>query len=112
MFPAAGKGGKRQSCQSKELTANEWSDSFGAPFVWRRQTNGAPKLSLHSFAVSSFDWQLCLFPPFPAAGNIPKLVKPLSLHNARGYARAIAAAAVNRRRFVAIKLTHSFTKLR
>src|SRR5207249_8147402 len=71
----------------------------------------APTLSLHSFAVGSFDWQLCLLPRFPAAGNIPKLVKPLCLHNARGYARAIAAAAIDRRRFVAIEFTRSFTKL-
>src|SRR6266436_3704014 len=35
MFPAAGKHGKTQSCQSKEPTANEWNDSIGAPFIRR-----------------------------------------------------------------------------
>src|SRR6266545_988786 len=35
MFPAAGKRGKRQSCQSKEPTANEWNDSVGAAIIWR-----------------------------------------------------------------------------
>src|SRR5438552_19120279 len=35
MFPAAGKRGKRQSCQSKEPTANEWNDSVGAEIIWR-----------------------------------------------------------------------------
>src|SRR6266567_238025 len=73
--------------------------------------NGAPMLSFHSFAVGSFDWQLCVFPCFPAAGNIPKLLKALTFQNACGYARTIAAAAIDRRRFLAIKFTHSFTKL-
>src|SRR6266542_5482944 len=35
MFPAAGKRGKRQSCQSKEPTTNEWNDSVGAAIIWR-----------------------------------------------------------------------------
>src|ERR1041385_7301480 len=35
MFPAVGKHGKRQSCQSKEPTANEWNDSVGAPRLRR-----------------------------------------------------------------------------
>src|ERR1041385_6067932 len=35
MFPAVGKRGKRRSCQWKELTANEWNHSVGAPLIRR-----------------------------------------------------------------------------
>src|SRR5437867_1122626 len=73
--------------------------------------SGVVTQSLHSLALGSFHWQLRLFPCFPTTGNIPKLLKAQRLHNARGYARAIAAAAIDRRRFLAIKFTHSFTKL-
>src|SRR5206468_12165802 len=46
------------------------------------------------------------------AGNIPKLVKSSLLEDACGDARAVAAAAVNRRRLIAIKLAYSLAKLR
>src|ERR1700688_3130903 len=35
MFPVVGKHGKRRSCQSKEATANEWSDSITTPIIRR-----------------------------------------------------------------------------
>src|SRR5437660_11959892 len=69
-------------------------------------------LLFRSLAVRSFDWQLRLFPRFPTTGNIPKLIEPVPLQNARGDAGAIAAPAVNRGRFVAIKLSQPFAKLR
>src|SRR5436309_13135243 len=34
-YTAAGKRGKRQSCQSTEPTANEWNDSVGVAIIWR-----------------------------------------------------------------------------
>src|SRR5437773_9954180 len=64
-----------------------------------------------SFAVRSLNWQLRLFPRFPTTGNIPKLIEALPLQNARGDAGAVTAAAINRRGFVTIKLSHPVAKL-
>src|SRR6266702_8475807 len=65
-----------------------------------------------SFAVRSLNWQLRLFPRFPATGNIPKLIEALPFQNARGDAGAITASAINRRGLVPIKLSYSIAKLR
>src|SRR5437867_4669561 len=65
-----------------------------------------------SFAVRSLNWQLRLFPRFPTTGNIPKLIEALPFQKARGDAGAITASAINRRGFVAIKLSHPVAKLR
>src|SRR5437016_731729 len=73
---------------------------------------GVIALSSHSFAVASFHWQFRLLPRFPTAGHIPNLLKSLLVQNARDDTRAIAASAVNRRRFVTIQFTHPFAKLR
>src|SRR5258705_11390834 len=64
------------------------------------------------FAVRSIYWELRLFPRFPATGNIPKLIETLLLQNARGDAGAVTAAAINRRGFLTIKLSHPVAKLR
>src|SRR5947207_6170393 len=72
----------------------------------------ADVLTPRSFAVRSFNWQLCLFPRFPTTGNIPKLIEALPFQKARGDAGAITASAINRRGFVAIKLSHPVAKLR
>src|SRR4029077_17258953 len=64
------------------------------------------------FAVRSLNWQLRLFPRFPATRNIPKLIEALLLQNARGDAGAVTAAAINRRRFSTIKLSDPVAKLR
>src|SRR5205807_1157676 len=69
-------------------------------------------LLFRSLAVRSFDWQLRLFPPFPTTGNIPKLIEPVPLQNARGDAGAVTAAAINRRGCLTIKLSQPFAKLR
>src|SRR4029077_2294798 len=74
--------------------------------------NAVVALLFRSFAVRSINWQLRLFPRFPATGNIPKLIEALLLQNARSDAGAITAAAINRRRFVAIELARTFAKLR
>src|SRR5947208_543285 len=66
----------------------------------------------HSFAVRSLNWQLRLFPRFPAAGNIPKLIEALPFQKACGDAGAVTASAINRSGFVAIKLSCSIAKLR
>src|SRR5436853_473549 len=65
-----------------------------------------------SFAVCSLNWQLRLFPRFPATGNIPKLIEALPLQNARGDAGAITASAINHRGFVTIKLSQPIAKVR
>src|SRR5712672_873768 len=64
------------------------------------------------FAVRSINWELRLFPRFPATGNIPKLIEALLLQNARGDAGAVTAAAIHRRGFLTIKLSHPVAKLR
>ena len=64
-----------------------------------------------SFAVRSLNRQLRLFPRFPTAGDIPQFIKTLLLQNAGGDARAITTAAIDRRRFLGIKLSHPVTKL-
>src|SRR6478735_1821587 len=65
-----------------------------------------------SFAVRSLNGKFRFFPCFPAAGNIPELIETLLLQNARCDASAITAAAINRRRFVTIKLRDAVSKLR
>src|SRR4030095_6335301 len=72
----------------------------------------AVALALRSFAIGSFHWEFRLFPRFPATGNIPKLIEALLLQNARGDAGTVTAAAINRRGFVTIKLSHPVAKLR
>src|SRR4029077_13453302 len=74
--------------------------------------NAVAALLFRSFPVHSINWQLRLFPRFPTAGNIPKLVEALLLQNARGDAGAITAAAINCRRFVTIKFSYPLAKLR
>src|SRR6476660_5144791 len=64
------------------------------------------------FAVRSINWELRLLPRLPTTGNIPKLIEALLLQNARGDAGAVTAAAINRRGFLAIKLSHPVAKLR
>src|SRR5437667_11329395 len=90
------------------------SDGLGSR---RNMTAGKPSLLellrlLHSFAVRSFHGQLCLFPGFPTAGDVPKLTKSFRFQDARGDARTITAAAVNRRGFAAIKLIDSLAQFR
>src|SRR6185312_10335752 len=58
-----------------------------------------------SLAVRSLNRQLRLFPRFPATGNIPKVIETLPLQNARGGARAVTTAAINRGGFLLIKLS-------
>src|SRR6516225_1439924 len=65
-----------------------------------------------SLAVRSLNRQLRLFPRFPTTGDIPQLIKTLLLQNARGNAGAVTASAIDRRGFVAIKLSHPLAKLR
>src|SRR6266853_1060577 len=65
-----------------------------------------------SFAVRSLNWQLRLFPRFPATGNIPKLIEALPFQKACGDARPVTASAINRRGFVAIELSYPIAKLR
>src|SRR5215831_2278858 len=77
----------------------------------RRMTAGVARW-FRSFAVRSLHWQLRLFPRFPTAGNIPKLIETMRLQNARGDAGPVTAAAINRRGFLAIKLSHPVAKLR
>src|ERR1043166_368584 len=74
--------------------------------------NAGLALLFHSLAVCSLNRQLRLFPRFPTTGNIPKLIETLLLQNARGDAGAVTAAAINRRGFIAIKLSHPVAKLR
>ena len=64
------------------------------------------------FAVRSLNWQLRLFPGFPTTGNIPKVTETLPLQDACGDAGAVAAAAINRRGFVAIELSYPIAKVR
>src|SRR5437773_10547513 len=95
-------------------SATNKNDGLGSR---RKMTAGKPSLlealsPLHSFATAFFHGQFRLLPRFPAAGHIPKLVKSLGLQNTRGDACAVAAPAVNRRRFVAIKFLNPVTQVR
>src|SRR5438445_645561 len=98
MFPAAGKHGKRQSCQSKEPTANEWNDSIGAPFIRRNDAcrhlvvATVARLSrlidvyrlFHVGGVSGYElfrWQLHL--AFLFAGNFRRFATQLVWTQAR-----------------------------
>src|SRR5262249_34517334 len=73
--------------------------------------NAGVALLFRSFAVGSLNWQFRLFPCFPATGNIPKLLEALLLQNARADAGAVTAAAINRGRFLGIKLSRPVPKL-
>src|SRR5207249_3033967 len=77
-----------------------------------RRRSAVTRLLFRSFAVRSLDWQLRFFPRFPTPWNIPELIEAVPLQNACGDAGAVTAAAINRRGFVTIKLSHPVAKLR
>src|SRR5438132_11778765 len=102
MCLGAGKHGKRQSCQSKEPTANEWNDSVGAPFIRRNDARRylvvatAARLYrisdvyrlFHVGGVSGYElfrWQLRL--AFLFAGNVWRFATQLVWTQARVVAR-------------------------